>query len=58
MKALTSLLVLSFAVAIAAPALAGGDKPKTQAECGSAKDMIWDRVLAPAAGRPEDSQRR
>jgi hypothetical protein len=42
MKALTSLLVLSFAVAIAAPALAGGDKPKTQSECGSAKDMIWD----------------
>lgn len=42
MKALASLLVLSFAVVVAAPAFAGGDKPKTQAECAGAKDMIWD----------------
>jgi hypothetical protein len=42
MKTLASLLVLSFAVVVAAPAFAGGDKPKTQAECAGAKDMIWD----------------
>jgi hypothetical protein len=42
MKALASLLVLSFAVVVATPAFAGGDKPKTQAECAGAKDMIWD----------------
>jgi hypothetical protein len=42
MKTLASLLVLSFAVVVAAPAFAGGDKPKTQAECAAEKDMIWD----------------
>lgn len=42
MRALTSLLALSLAAAFTAPAFAGGDAPKTQAECAKMKDMIWD----------------
>ena len=40
MKALMSLLALSFTVAFIAPALAA-DPPKTQAECEKMK-MTWD----------------
>lgn len=42
MRALTSVLALSLAVAFTAPTLAGGDTPKTQADCAKMKDMVWD----------------
>jgi hypothetical protein len=42
MKVLASLLVLVSAAGFAMPAFAGGDKPKTQAECATMQDMIWD----------------
>ena len=42
MKALMSLLALSFTFAFVAPALAA-DPPKTQADCEKAK-MTWDET--------------
>ena len=43
MKALTSILALTLAIATAGPALAEGE-PKSRTECADMKEMIWDNA--------------
>lgn len=42
MKSVLTVMALSIAVAVSAPAFAQGSKAKTQAECEKMEGMRWD----------------